>query len=420
MGGNVTVIGAGIIGLSIAVELQERGFSVRILEKKSVAGEASGGLAGAYAFSDVIPIATPGLLRKVPKWLLDPLGPLSIHPAYLLRVAPWLFKFWRASQPKRFEASVQAQAQLMALSQAALERQITLVAGESLMRREGQMQLYEGARAFEASLSGWQLRKKQGIAFRVLEKQGEIEKLQPGLHPGFTHAVFTPEWINVVDPKIWADHLAAHFKARGGGLDFANVQSLSEGQKRIVIHCENGKTREAERVVVACGAWSHQLSGSFGEKIPLETERGYNTTLPNCPFPLKLHLSFADHGFVVSKAGNGIRVGGAVEFAGLKRAPNFRRSEILLEKAARFLPGLDILSDASERKHQWMGFRPSTPDSLPILGPSRKSPRLFYAFGHGHLGLTQSAGTAEVISDLLEQRRPEISLHAFAAGRFLT
>jgi D-amino-acid dehydrogenase len=165
--------------------------------------------------------------------------------------------------------------------------------------------------------------------------------------------------------------------------------------------------------VLAAGAHSHLIARTLGERIPLETERGYNTTLPGDAFDLRLQITFGGHGFVVSRLSSGIRVGGAVELGGLRLPPNFRRSDAMLKKAQAFLPGLD-----PEGGVQWMGFRPSLPDSLPAIGPSRASPRVIHAFGHGHLGLTQSAGTARLVADLVTAAPPAIDLAPFSPQRF--
>ena len=166
-------------------------------------------------------------------------------------------------------------------------------------------------------------------------------------------------------------------------------------------------------MVVAAGAFSHRIARTLGERIPLETERGYNTTLPPGAFDLRTQVTFGGHGFVVSRLSTGIRVGGAVELGGLNLPPNFRRSDAMLKKAKAFLPALK-----TENGVQWMGFRPSLPDSLPAIGRARATPRVTYAFGHGHLGLTQSAGTARLVADLLTGRTPAIDLAAFSPQRF--
>jgi D-amino-acid dehydrogenase len=166
-------------------------------------------------------------------------------------------------------------------------------------------------------------------------------------------------------------------------------------------------------VVVAAGAWSRRLTDPLGDHVPLETERGYNTTLPLGSFDLRRQIIFGGHGFVVTPLTTGLRVGGAVELGGLDLPPNFARSEAMLRKAMRFLPGL-----SPEGGQQWMGFRPSLPDSLPVIGPSRASARIIYAFGHGHLGLTQSAGTGRLVADLVSGPAPAIDLAPFRPGRF--
>ena len=409
---DIIVIGAGIVGLSIALKLQSEGRAVTVIDRKGVAAEASKGNAGAFAFSDIVPLAAPGIMLRAPKWLLDPLGPLSIPPSYALEIAPWMLKFWRASWPDKFDASLKAQVQLMVLSQAALERQIEAVNGEDMMQREGQLQLYEGEREFKASLPGWALRGEHGIEFDLLESPEAIAEIQPGLDPRFTHASFTPKWLNTCDPEKWAAHVAQHFVEQGGTIDLHEVTSLSQENDQIALATTN-EILHAKQVVVAAGAWSHHLAKTLGDKIPLETERGYNTTLPAGAFDLKTHLTFGGHGFVVSKIAGGVRVGGAVELGGLTLAPNFKRSEVLLQKAALFLRELK-----TQDGQQWMGFRPSMPDSLPVICNAPGTSNVIYAFGHGHLGLTQSAGTAELVASLANGTDLAIPLDAFAASRF--
>ncbi len=409
---DILVIGAGIIGISTALALQSAGRSVVVLDRKGVAGETSAGNAGAFAFPEVEPLATPGIMLKAPKWLLDPLGPLSIPPAYALKIAPWMLRFWRASWPDRYAAAVEAQVALMRHCEAALPRQIAATDGEHMMMRDGQLQLYEGARAYAAALPAWKVRRAHGIAFDLLESPEAIAEIQPGLAPRFTHAGFTPSWLSTVNPKGWTEHLAAAFVARGGRIERADVRALEASDADVTVHTAEGP-RLATQVVVAAGAWSHHLARTLGERFPLETERGYNTTLPPGAFDLRTHLTFSAHGFVASKISGGVRIGGAVELGGLDLPPNFRRADILLEKAKSFLPGLN-----TEGGTQWMGYRPSLPDSLPVIDHSTRAPGVTYAFGHGHLGLTQSAGTAELVTALVQRQSPPIPMQPFSATRF--
>ena len=409
---DVIVIGAGIIGISIALKLQSEGRQVLVLDRKGVAAETSAGNAGAFAFADVIPLATPGIMRKAPKWLIDPLGPLSLRPAYALKILPWMLRFWRASWQDKYQASLAAQASLMAVSKAALERQIEAVEGEAMIRREGQLQLYEGEAEFSASLAGWQTRQAHGVVYEFLLSSEAIAKIQPGIDPRFTHAAYTPEWKNVCDPAQWTQHLANEFEKRGGKIAIASIHSMSIQQDSVILKSDSADY-EANQVVLCAGAWSKTLAQSIGDSLPLDTERGYNTTLPSGAFDLKTHITFSNHGFVVTKIGDGVRVGGAVELGGLDLKPNFQRAKVLLDKAKTFLPGLKI-----EDGKQWMGFRPSMPDSLPVISYASRSKRVIYAFGHGHLGLTQSAGTAELVAALVSNGTPDIDLTPFSANRF--
>lgn len=409
---DVVVIGAGIIGISCALKLQSQGKQVMVLDKKGVAAETSAGNAGAFAFADVIPMATPGIMRKAPKWLVDPLGPLSIPPAYALSILPWMIKFWRASWQDQYQGALAAQSSLMALSKNALERQITEVNGEALIRREGQLQVYEGVDEFNSALPGWQTRKEYGVSFELLDSPEAIASIQPGIHPRFTHAGFTPEWKNVCDPAQWTQHLASEFQKRGGKIAISSIKSIDLKENSVLLHTSEHNV-EARDVVLSAGAWSKPLAQSIGDNVPLDTERGYNTTFPAGNFELNTHITFSNHGFVVTKIGNNIRVGGAVELGGLNLKPNYKRAEILLHKAMQFLPELK-----PQGGKQWMGFRPSMPDSLPVISHSSKSKHVIYAFGHGHLGLTQAAGTAELVSDMLQGEKPKIDITPYSINRF--
>lgn len=411
-GQDVIVIGGGIIGVATALALQSDGHSVRLLDRKGVAAETSAGNAGAFAYADVEPLATPGILRKAPKWLLDPLGPLALRPAYALQMTPWLLRFWRASRRDRYDAAVAAQVALMQVCSSAQEALVRQVDGEHLMRREGQLQLYEGRVAFEASLPGWHQRRAHGVRFDLLEHPEAIADIQPGIAPRFTHAGYTPDWTNTVDPARWTEHIAAGFTARGGRIETTEVNALRPRERGVTIDTGSGPLT-ADKVVLAAGAWSHHLARTLGDRLPLDTERGYNTTFPTASFDLRTHLTFNDHGFVVTRINDGLRVGGAVELGGLSLPPNFRRAEILVEKASRFLPGFDPIGG-----RQWMGFRPSMPDSLPVIGASPHCSDVIHAFGHGHLGLTQSAGTARLVAALLAGRTPEIDMRPFRPDRF--
>ena len=409
---DVVIIGGGIIALASAQKLLAAGRRVTIIERRGIAQGTSFGNAAAFAFSDILPLAASGKIRQVPKWLLDPLGPLSIPPAYALKIAPWLLRFWREGWPDRIQHSIAAQGAMMRLAEPEME---LLVAEEGLgemVRHDGSLELYESEAEFAASMPGWQAREAHGVPFEHVRGE-RLAELQPGLSPRFAAGTFVPGWKTVSNPYDFALAVARGVQARGAQFVRGEVASVVPSGAGVAVQFTDGKRLTAAAAVVAAGAWSRRLTDPLGDRIPLETERGYNTTLPLGAFDVRRQLIFGGHGFVITPLINGLRVGGAVELGGLDLPPNFKRSEAMLAKAQRFLPGL-----APEGGHQWMGFRPSLPDSLPVIGLSRASPRIVYAFGNGHLGLTQSAGMGRLVRDLVRGETPSIDVSPFRPDRF--
>jgi D-amino-acid dehydrogenase len=409
---DVLVIGTGIIGVMSALYLQNAGRSVTFLERGEIARGASAGNAGILAFPEIIPIPAPGIMKKAPRWLVDPLGPLSVPPAYAMKIAPWLWRFWKASSPRRFQYGLDVQMRMMALAASEMQKVGAVPELAGHISNTGTLDLYDNRTSFDAARHDWDLKEKAGIAFSRVDRS-EIERLQPGLAPQFQHAMFTPGGLQVADPYEFTRSIADLVLARGATLHKGEATRIEMVGESTIVSLKSGEKIDADKVIIACGAWSKTLAASLGDVVPLETERGYNTTLPEGAFDLTRQLYFNDHAFVVTPLSSGIRVGGAVELGGLDLPPNFRRSEALLNKAKRFLPGLK-----TEGGKQWMGFRPSLPDCLPVIGPSRASNSVIYAFGHGHLGLTQSAATAQLVTDLVTGAHPAISVDPFRASRF--
>jgi D-amino-acid dehydrogenase len=409
---DVAIIGAGIIGVSTAFKLQEAGRTAVLIDRTGIAEETSRGNAGAFAFSDVIPMATSGVLGKLPRWLSDPLGPLTIRPEYLAQITPWLLRFWRAGWPDRVAASLKAQSAMMRVARAEAEALIAAADLEPMIRRDGVLELYESEDELKRTARDDAAKSAEGIAFRHV-RGAELAELQPGLSPRITAATFIPKWQTVSDPYDYAVAVAKAAMARGASFKRAEVAELRPDDSGVAIVLRDGTSLRARQVVVAGGAWSKRLTAPLGDDIPLETERGYNTTLPGYSFDLKRQLVFGGHGFVVTPLETGIRIGGAVELGGLKLSPNFKRADAMLKKAAMFMPGL-----VTSGGKQWMGFRPSLPDSLPAIGFSRASRHIVYAFGHGHLGLTQSAGTGKLVAELLTGAPASLDLTPFSPQRF--
>lgn len=409
---DVAIIGAGIVGVSTALKLQQAGRTVVLIDRKGIAEETSRGNAGAFAFSDVIPMATSGVLQKLPRWLSDPLGPLTIRPEYLPRITPWLLRFWRAGWPDKVAASLKAQSAMMRLARTEAETLIASADLDGMIRRDGVLELYESEDELRKTARDDAAKSAEGIEFRHV-RGAELAELQPGLSPRITCATFIPKWQTVSDPYDYAVAVGKAAMALGASFRHGEVAELRPDDDGVGIGLSDRGSLRARQVVVAGGAWSKRLTQPLGDAIPLETERGYNTTLPGYSFDLKRQLVFGGHGFVVTPLASGIRVGGAVELGGLDLPPNFKRADAMLTKAASFMPGL-----VTTGGKQWMGFRPSLPDSLPAIGFSRRSRRIVYAFGHGHLGLTQSAATGKLVTELLTGTTPSLDLTPFSPQRF--
>jgi D-amino-acid dehydrogenase len=406
------IIGAGIIGVCAAAYLAEAGRKVTVIDRTGVCEETSSGNAAALAFPDVLPLVQKGMIRQLPRWLIDPLGPLTIPPSYLPRLLPWLIRFLRAGRADRYEAALAAQAALMHVAEAEWMALMERSATRHLLREDGALELYESEDEFSQSLEGWSLRQKHGMVCKHIAR-AEIDELQPGLAERFVRATFMPDWKTVADPKVLGKAVWAYAQGRGARTEIAEVAGAGTEGDKPVIRLKDGRAIACNKLVIAAGAWSHLIARFFGDRVPLETERGYNTTLPADAFDLRRQLIFARHGFVMTPLMDGIRVGGAVELAGLRRAPNYARAKAMLEKAKRFLPGL-----RTEGGREWMGYRPSLPDSLPVIDRAQASPNVFYAFGHGHLGLTQAAATGRLVRDLILGGQPPLDLAPFSARRF--
>ena len=411
-GADAAIIGGGIIGISAAAFLAEAGLKVNVFDRTGICEETSSGNAAALAFSDVLPLAHKGMMRNMPKWLLDPLGPLAIPPSYLPKLLPWLIRFWRAGASSRYEAGLAAQAGLMRLAETEWAGLMERSGALGMLREGGCLELYEGEPEFEASLPGWQARQRFGIEHRHLDR-GELLSLQPGLSRRLVRGTFVPGWKTVADPQRFGKTIWRYAEARGARFVHGDVALVLPSDNGITIQLRQGRTFLARKLVVAAGAWSRRLAQQLGDRIPLETERGYNTTLPKAAFDVRRMLIFPGHGFVVTPLDDALRIGGAVELGGLVRPPDFRRARAMLEKARQFLPGLDPAGG-----REWMGFRPSLPDSLPVIGHAKGRQDVVYAFGHGHLGLTQAAATGRLIRDLIMGQSLPLDASAFSPQRF--
>jgi len=410
---HLVIAGSGIVGLSCAWAAQRRGWRVTLIDRDFEGDRASHGNAGSIAIAECVPLSLAGLGLKPLKWLLDPLGPLAIRPAHAPRLLPWYLALRRVSQGQNVARIGDA---LAALNRRALADLQHLLADLNLhdnLHQCGALTVYETAQAFTQSQANWQFKRERGVRWRAVDAE-ELRTLEPGLAPVFQHAVMLQDCAHVDDPQRIVQALRARVQAQGAELVTGEAIRLNpERGERANVQLTDGRRIRGDKVLVAAGAWSARLARTIGERALLESERGYNTTLPASRACLQREVIFAERMFVATPLSVGLRIGGAAEFAGLEAPANYQRSAALLALARRYFPKLD-----ERDAQQWMGQRPTTPDSLPVIGASAKHPGVLYAFGHGHLGLTQAATTGELIGDLLQQRANDIDLTPYAIARF--
>jgi D-amino-acid dehydrogenase len=407
------VIGAGIVGLACAWSALKEGATVAIVDRDFAGDRTSHGNAGGIAVSESTPISVPGLFFKAAKWLFDPLGPLALDWKHVPGALPWFLAFRHASSPARYQAISHA---LAALNNRVYDDLIPLfedVGAMSTFYRRGALTLYETDEAFAADAREWRFKRELGVRWRAMS-QSEVRDCEPALAPVFRHGIFLDDWSHIGDPKQLVTQVRKRVRELGAKFVEGVVARLDISDKlEPAAILQTGSRVSGRRLVVATGAWSAALAGSIGDRVLLDSERGYNTTLPQPGIALSREVIFAERKFVATPLDIGVRIGGAAEFAGLKAAPNFKRSDALLRLGKRFLPGIDDRGAV-----RWMGHRPATPDSLPVIGRSPNCRSVIYAFGHGHLGLTQSATTGALVADLLAGRPSAIALDDYGIERF--
>jgi D-amino-acid dehydrogenase len=413
---HVVTVGGGVIGVCAASWLLREGFAVTIVDPGKIAHGATYGNAGCFNPSSVVPMSMPGNLLKVPGWLLDPLGPLSIRWRYLPWISPWLLKFLRAGTKERVAGQARALGALLHDCVGVYRPLIDNAGAGALIRQDGHLMVYPGRAEFEADAAAWRLREASGIAYTVLEGEA-LWELEPALSRSYRLGVLLPSNGHTVDPSRFITSLAEVFVRDGGRILEARALAFDFAGDRLRGVLTDQGTITAERAVIAAGAHSRSLARLLGDSVPLDTERGYHIVVRDPEAAPRIPVMDTSGKFVATPMQAGLRLAGTVEFAGLQAEPNWQRARNLLILARRLFPGL-AREHAEERLSLWMGFRPSMPDSLPVIGPARRSRDVVYAFGHGHVGMAAGAHTGLLVADLLAGRSPRIPVEPFSAHRF--
>lgn len=412
MGKNVVVIGAGIVGCSAALWLQRDGHQVTIIDKSGPGEGASKGNASVIATESCLPVAYPGILWDVPKYLSDPLSPLAIRWSYLPKLAPWLWKFVRSATPANVE-QVSIALRTLLVEALGAHKELAAAAGcRDIIQETGWLGIFEGDAKWQSSQSDFELQRRRGIKIEILRGE-EIRQFEPSLQPIYKHAAYFPENSYVLDNFRLVRSLAEDVTRNGGKVVTDEIVDFEIGANGPTAAIGKNGRYACDAVVVTAGAWSRKLSARLGENVPLETERGYHVTLPHETKRPRMPLYSGDYSFAITPLDIGLRFAGTVELGGLDLPPNPGRNDVLIRHGRRMFGELNETG-----RSDWMGFRPSMPDSKPVIDRGRRFKNTFYAFGHGHIGLTLGPITGKMIADLVNDRKPGIDLAPFAVDRF--
>ena len=405
----IAVVGAGVIGLTVALRLLDEGREVVLIDPAEPGAGASYGNAGVIADYAVLPVGTPEVLRRLPALMFDRDSPLAIRRAALPALAPWLLRFLRQSLPGRARANAAALAALLGRARAGWEALAADLDAGGLLRRSGCLYLFLDRAELGPAAADRRARAALGVEAELLSASG-VAALEPALPPA-AGGLFFPGVASLSDPGLMMRLLAETVAERGARFVSARATGLARDGRGAVV-TGPGLRLAADRVVLAAGAHARALARAAGDAVPLDTERGYHLEWDMEAALLSRPVCPAARGFYLSPMAGRLRAAGTVELGGLSAPPSPHRLARIEAGARAVFPGLGTPA------RSWMGFRPSLPDSLPVIGPSRGGAEVIHAFGHGHLGVTLAPVTAAIVADLVAGRAPGVPLAAVSPARF--
>ncbi len=356
---NVTIIGAGIIGMSAAAFLQRQGYAVTVIDRLPPGEGCSFGNAGGIAFAEITPTIHPRTLLKIPGWLMDPLGPLTIRWSYLPKALPWFLAAARNATPQRVAAITKARADLGFRAVSDFENLLGPAASADLIRYQDTLRLYDNEQQFAAEAQERRVKADHGFEVKSLTGN-EARELEPAVSPHVVRGTFHGGWYFVTNPERVVKTIAAEVTRNGGTMISGDIVAMNrEGGKVVSVTLADGKSLPVDELVICAGAWSHLLAHQLGDKILLEAERGYHMVLPNSGVSLSRSITYARTPGAATPMEMGLRLAGTDEFAGLDAEPNYARADNLWTIFKRVLPGLNPPDATTTR---WMGRRPGTPE----------------------------------------------------------
>jgi len=412
-GGHALVLGAGVVGAASALALRRDGWRVTLLDRAAPGEAASLGNAGNIGIGSVVPQATPAQVRAIPKLLREADGPLVARWPFVLRELPWFVRFVANGRRDRMEANARALAGLMERvpeSWDALAAEAG--AAELFARQAGLLHVWRTEAAMRSGAWASELRRRLGVRVEELDADAARAR-EPALQGEVGGARLLPDVPTVTDPLELTRRIAARFTALGGTVARGDAREVvREGERVRGIRTADGALLDADLVVLAAGAWSARLARPHGARVPVVAERGYHVMVSGANARVAQPLLLVEARVMASPMRGGLRLTTMAEFADPDALPDHDRAARVLDGASASLPG--VMGRVESR---WMGPRPSTPDSLPVIGRAPRAANLLLAYGHGHLGLTMASVTAEAVADLAADRRPRTGLDACAPAR---
>ena len=408
---SIHVIGAGIVGICCAWWLRREGFDVTVIEKDLPGDAASLGNSGSIGLASVPPLGMPGMTTKAPRWMLDPMHALTVRWRYLPKALPWFLRFAMNTRHDSVEAIADARAALLSQAGDAFDALLGEIGQRQLIEPRGLLQVFESENGLAGAQYALDMRRKRGIRFE--EKTGdEMREMEPALSDRIKGGVWFPDVRMCVNPQRMTKVIAEAFVAAGGKLLRAEVKGFDigpDGPRRIVT--DQG-VLDCERVVLAAGAWSRSMARELGCQVPLEAERGYHVMIKEPGMAPKIPFGSSERNVTISPLEHGLRITTTSEFAGIDAPARHDRAQNIIRGAANLLR--DLRLDFSS---EWMGARPSTPDSLPVIGRSPRFRNVIFAFGHGHLGVTFGSVTGRIVSQLASDKTPNMDISAYRPDR---
>lgn len=408
----ITVIGAGIVGVATASYLRRDGHDVTVVDMQPPGEYCSFGNAGILSPGSCVPLATPGVLRQVPGYLADPMGPLKVSWSYFPRALPWFMRFLAASRIGRVERIADALRALLVQTFDAYAPLVKHAGVEDLIHASGYVVVYSTRQALEGDALAWRIRRERGVEMDELDAAA-IRRLVPPLQGEYEAGLFLHDHGWCANPGRLVKALAAQFERDGGTIlqrKVLDIEAGADGPRALIT---DAGRMPIETLVICAGSHSNEFTSKLGDSVPLEAERGYHVTYSDPRLTLPMPVFMPEHKFFVTPMEMGVRIAGQSEFAGMYAEPDYGRADVLKRHMRRIFPGISEV-DAT----QWMGRRPSLPDSLPVIGPASKVKNVWYAFGHGHVGLVGGGPTGRLVADLIAGRTPRCDPAPYRAQRF--